>query len=519
MVKKIVTKDFIFKFGFIYSGKTRLADKIYNQFLEENQDFQLLSTFELCKRLLGICRLVNNNKAHLAKVFIDSITFRKFKKSSFILKLQTLPTIKKEIALLYFLMDLPTNEMSKIFNLQEGKLKSIVKKLEIELIPYFPVDDLLIKEHLKNAVNQLNMLEHEKLLNKEHAKNVKLSLIISSTIAVPLLFVSILGLTNMSPSNNDKSNLATTSTNKENDQRQLNKESDIEDEKNTEVEAPSESVNPKISESPILMHMPKLITFQIAKYNFFYNTPFFYSSNQSKYYSARELLELYFVRKHMYDFNMELTNLDKRGLMNWSNVTFKSSMENEAEAVYINQVLNALDITEEEYITQFQYPKHEYHDLLEKLYKFEVGLDSFENRYTLYAIPSIFYEYADIPKEEFEKMGGLLSKTSIYYIEENPEGLPFNIEGTTLSISSKNGEFYIDNPEQFMIESTVYSQFYFDFIVNTVGGVTLSRSTFHMIMSMLENFSSEDKQDNILASELLELLKALERSIEWEFEG
>ena len=497
-------EDLLLKFSFLYTGNTQLAKTITARFINENPTYPHFSKIELVQKFVKTCRAEYKKTTHLKQAIANVVTLHQIKKSSFISKLLSFSIVKREIVLLNFVADMPIKTISEILNMQEVKVRASMKKIELELIPYFPNDDLLVKEHIKLALGKLDLVEEERILSVDLVKQLsvfKWFTFTSSIVVIMLLVGAFFYISNLQK--NEQALLSSSSNHLE--------EKDSSEMKNDSIENTNGSGSQ--SESPILMHMPDPILFEIQRYETFYNTPVFYSNLQTKYYVAMGLLDLYYVRKNMYEHNMLLSEQQEQSLLNRSRETYDLTIQNSE----IKQTLADLNITEEEYIQKYLYPIEEYLELSNIISEKEIMFDYVENLYSSDAIPPQFLEYVKLTKEEYEALSSLLHMQEWEEVEENPPGLPFNIVGSVLKVSSKDGKFYIDNPEYFSIDTKVYGDFYYKYIVNELG-LMLTRKTFKPITNYLENFKSDEEQENVLTTEILELLRALERSVEWELQ-
>lgn len=502
-------KDLLLKFSFLYTGNSRLAKEITERFINENPTYTHFSKIEIVQRLVKTCRAEYKTTAHLKQAIANTVTFYQIKKSSLISKLLSFSIVRREIILLNYVADIPIKTISEMVNMQEAKVRTSLKKTELELIPYFPNDDLLVKEHLKIAVDELEIVEEERILAVDYVKQLSVFKWFSLTSLIVVILLLAGAFFYMSNVQKNEQTLLVTSSNHLEEKNSRTKES---------TESTSKLIeNDNQAESPLSMHIPDRLMFQIAEYETFYNATF-NSSKQTKYSVALRMLEMYYVRKFMYEHNIVLSNERAEYLMELSNISFDTKIQDETEAFMINKILTEFNISKEDYIQNYLYPVNEYNELTKIMHEKEMSLfDSVGNIYEMDEIPKKFFESVGLMKEEFEEIGNLLMVESWDVVEENPENLPFNIVGTTLKISARDGKLFIDNPVQFNIDSTIYVDFYHKRIVNDLG-LLLTRNTFKPITNYLENVEFDFEQENVLAVELLELLRVLERSVEWELQ-
>ena len=502
--------NLLIKLSFLYTGSSGLAKSITDRFIKENPTYTTFTKIEKLQKFITYCRAEYKKTQYLIQTIVNAVTFHQLKNSSFVSKLLTFSTKRREMALLHFVAGIPIKTISEMLNIKEDKVKASIKKMELALMPYFPTDDLLVKEHMKLAVNELDIMEEEKILATEQLKQIKVFNWVSFTSSIVVIMLLIGGAyfyMSKLPKN-EQSLIGTSSNNLA--------EKDSSEKTNSSTENINGSKSQ--SESPILMHLPDPLIFDISTHELFYNSSF-YSSLQTKYYAALGILDFYYVKKNIYEHNLLLTEQQEQALMKRVRESFASNMQDSELALTFKKLFADFNITEEDYIQKYLYPIEEYFELMKIMTEKEISFDYDVNQYASDAIPSQLWTYIKLTKEEYEEQSNLIPirMEQIEVVVENPKGLPFNIVGSTIAVSTKDGKLYIDNPEQFNLDSTVYAAFYNNYILNELG-LSLTRNSFKSITEYLENVDFSNEQDNILKTELLELLRALERSIEWELQ-
>ena len=256
------------------------------------------------------------------------------------------------------------------------------------------------------------------------------------------------------------------------------------------------------------------ISFKIAAYENFYYDREFYSAKEAKKEAAEKLYRWITVINFAEERNIVLSESELSYVQQLSNAKIRNLKSNPSEEKYLNNVLAAFQITEEEYLEYYLYIGDEAYGYESKLHELEVNMTHLYEQYS--DIPEEYYEKAGITKAEAKEIDDMWEQYKLKEVTERQFDLAFDLTGSYLNIIQlDNGQYVFENPKYFGLYQTKYGSF-LEKYVDTKNSMIVNRTSLDDRINYLQNLNTDYEPYRQLANELAEVYKLLKQSIEWE---
>ena len=416
-----------------------------------------------------------------------------------------LPKGMREVAIGHYILQLTHAEMAKTFHLPPGHVSSYLKKANEKLgILSDSSERDFIKQLQKDLVviDELDWSTFIQITQPQHIPK-KYSYMIWGGSA--LLMASIIITTVALKEKNE---------NVESEKKKKKKDAGggLANENDSNLDGADE--NPIIY-TPIEPRVLEDISFKLAVYEGFYRYNFL-SAKEAKKQAADRLYRYISTIGFANERNIYLNESEQIELERSNRDVVEYLKYSPTEEKYLNNVLDAFQITEEQYVEYLLTLENEYLAYENKMYELEVNQEPLVEKLYVEGTPAAYYERVGISVEEAKEIQKSWEQTEYIEVTERQFNLPFDLTGSDLHIIQlENGQYVFENPSYFGLYNTKY----WPFIETHVFGQSLlsvNRLTLDDMIAHLENFDTDDAINKQLANELVEVYKLLKQSIEWE---
>ncbi len=260
------------------------------------------------------------------------------------------------------------------------------------------------------------------------------------------------------------------------------------------------------------------ISFKIAAYDTFYYDNTFHSAKEAKKEAAEKLYRWITAINFAEERNIVLSESELSYVQGLSNAKIRNLKSNPSKEKYLNNVLAAFQITEEEYLEYYLYIGDEAYGYESKLHELEVNMTQL---YELYSdIPEEYYEKAGITLAEAKEIDAMWeqiwAQSESRKVTERQFNLPFDLTGSSLNIIQlDDGKYVFENPKYFGLYETKYGPFLENYL-NKRNNMLINRTSLDDMIDYLLNLDTDYEPYRQSAREVAEVYKVLKQSIDWE---
>ena len=259
------------------------------------------------------------------------------------------------------------------------------------------------------------------------------------------------------------------------------------------------------------------ISFKIAAYENFYYDRAFYSAKEAKKVAAEKLYRWITAINFAEERNIFLNESELNYLKRLNNAKISLLKNHPSEEKYLNNVLAAFQITEEEYIEYYVNIENEAFIYEGKLYDLNVDQEPLRERYS--EIPEEYYKKAGITVAEAKEIDEMWEQYNYKEVTERQFDFPFDLTGSYHNIIQlDNGQYVFENPRNFALGSTPKYAYFFGVLAKRNNSMLVNRTSLDDMIDYLLNFNTDYEPYRQLANELAEVYKLLKQSIEWELD-
>ena len=416
-----------------------------------------------------------------------------------------LPKGIREIAIGHYILQLTRAEMAKTFHLPPGHVSSYLKKVNEKLGILSDSSERDFIQQLQKDLVEIDELDWSTFIQitQPKHKSKKYPYMIWGVSA--LLMASI---------------IMTTVALKEKNENVVSEQNDLQNDAGGGLANENDSNLDGADENPIIYTSiePRVledISFKLAVYEGFYRYNFL-SAKEAKKQAAERLYRIISTIEFANERNIYLNESEQIELERSNRDVVEYLKYSPTEEKYLNHVLDAFQITEDQYVEYLVNLENEYLAYENKMYELEVNQEALIEKLYVEGTPAAYYERVGISVEEAKKIQKSWEQTEYIEVTERQFNLPFDLTGSYMHIIQlENGQYVFENPSFFALYSTKY----WPFIEAHVFGrnlLSVNRLTLDDMIAHLENFDTDDAINKQLANELVEVYKLLKQSIEWE---